>query len=69
MTGVLSLKVLSEGLQIVRRACVSQRWYLEDVEVDRWLPLPHDPRVVQSLAFIRGLHRPQSLDLIEDLPK
>lgn len=37
------------------------RWYLEDVEVDRSLPLPHDPRVVQSLAFIRRLHKPQSL--------
>ena len=42
------------------------RWYLEDVEVDRWLPLPHDPRVVQSLASIRGLHRLQS---IKHLPK
>lgn len=37
------------------------RWYLEDVEVDRLLPPPHDPRVVQSLAFIRGLHKPQSI--------
>ena len=42
------------------------RWYLKDVGADRWLPLPHDPRVVQSLALIRRLHRPLS---IEDLPK